>query len=440
MLSEDKNQLLTRIGPGQPMGALLRRYWMPVAGLAQFDHCAIKPIRLMGEDLVLYRDLSGQFGLVGRYCAHRRADLAFGMVEQHGLRCAYHGWQYNASGKCIEQPFEDLVHVNQAMRDGAALPGYPVQVKGGMLWAYLGPQPAPLLPDWEQFSWPNGFAQVVLSELPCNWLQCQENSIDPVHFEWMHDNWGARQRDGPGASRAARHLKLKFEEFEHGFVYKRVREDGNEGDAAWTIGRVCLWPNAFFLGNHFEWRVPIDDENTLSVTWHFAHVPKEREPYRQASIPSWIGPTHDAQGRWITSHVMNQDFVAWAGQGRIADRSREYLGASDAGIVMLRKRLFADLAALGKGQDPKGILRDPGQNVRIQLPSVRRKLAMEGLSLAEIMADPVHKQSVLSYFLQAGQPESVRQQFSEAMGLPAQDYAGPLSGKPFMDGSATAPK
>lgn len=97
---------------------------------------------------------------------------------------------------------------------------------------------------------------------------------------------------------------------------------------------MCLWPNAFFLGAHFEWRVPVDDENTLSVTWHFTHVPKEREPYLQDTIPTWIGPTHDEKGRWITSHVMNQDFVGWVGQGPIADRTKEHLGASDKGIVM----------------------------------------------------------------------------------------------------------
>lgn len=435
MLSEAKNHLLTRVGPGTPMGQLLRRHWMPIAGLSEFDQQAIKPIRLLGEDLVLYRDLSGSFGLIGRYCAHRRADLVHGMVEAQGLRCAYHGWCYGASGACLEQPYEDHVGAGPAMRAGATLPSYPVQIKGGMLWAYLGPQPAPLLPDWEQFSWPNGFAQVVLSQIPCNWLQCQENSIDPVHFEWMHDNWGARLRDGPDATRAAKHLKLRFEEFEHGLLYQRVREGGDESDVAWTVGRVCLWPNAFFLGNHFEWRVPIDDENTLSVTWHTTHVPKEREPYVQAGIPTWHGPTHDAEGRWISSHVMNQDFVAWAGQGRIADRSREYLGASDQGIVMLRRRLFADLAAIEKGQDPKGVLRDPARNQRIALPSVRRKLAMEGLSTTEIMANPVHRQTMLSYILQAGQPEAVRQAFAEAMGMPVQDYAGPLAGKPFMDSS-----
>ena len=433
MLDQHKNETLTRVGPGTAMGDLLRRYWMPIAGVSEFDQVAIKPVRLMGEDLVLFRDLQGHFGLIDRHCSHRRADLLHGMVEQHGLRCSYHGWEFSATGACTAQPYEDLARPGHGLRGGAAVKAYPVQTKGGMVWAYLGPLPAPLVPDWEQFSWKNGFVQVVLSQLPCNWLQCQENSIDPVHFEWMHDNWGARLRDGPQAGRSARHLRVKFEEFEHGLVYKRMREGSDENDTAWTTGRVCLWPNGFFLGNHFEWRVPVDDENTLSVTWHYVHVPREQEPYVQGSIPTWIGPTHDEHGRWITSHVMNQDFVAWAGQGRIADRTREFLGASDGGIVMLRRRFLADLAAVAQGLDPKGILRDPRHNVRIELPSVRRNIAMHGLTRAEILANPVHRQTVLGYILQAGQPDWVRHRFEEAMGLKAQDYTGPLEGEPFMD-------
>ena len=104
MLSPDKNELLTRVGPGTPMGDLLRRYWMPIAGISEFDGRSTRPLRLMGEDLVLYKDLGGRYGLVDRRCAHRRADLAYGMVEQEGLRCNYHGWRFDAGGHCIERP------------------------------------------------------------------------------------------------------------------------------------------------------------------------------------------------------------------------------------------------------------------------------------------------------------------------------------------------
>jgi hypothetical protein len=133
-------------------------------------------------------------------------------------------------------------------------------------------------------------------------------------------------------------LRLEFDEFDYGFTYRRIREGMSESDPMWTVGRVCLWPNALFPGDHFEWRVPIDDEHTLSVTWAFTRVPQEREPYVQQSIPAWHGPVKDPEtGRWISSHVMNQDFLMWCGQGAVAERSKEYLATSDRGVVLIRK-------------------------------------------------------------------------------------------------------
>lgn len=422
MLSEEKNQQLTQVGPGTPMGDLLRRYWHPIAGVSEFETRATKAIRLMGEDLVLYKDLSGTFGLVDRHCPHRRADLSHGMVEACGLRCNYHGWRFDQTGACVEQPYEDNAHPELRMREKIAAKAYPVKAKAGMLWAYLGPQPAPLLPDWEPFSWKNGFVQVVISEVPCNWFQAQENSIDPVHFEWMHENWGPRLRGETGPY-GPTHLKLDFEEFEFGFLYRRIKEGSNETDPNWTIGRVCLWPNVFFLGEHFEWRVPIDDENMLSITWKFTRVPLEQEPYVQASIPTWYGPVFDAQGNWITSHVMNQDFLAWAGQGAITDRSQEHLGASDRGIVMIRRRFFEELAAVAKGDEPKGLIRDPARNVRVDLPMIDRHVHVEGSTKADILADPLRRMLSTTYIFQAGQPEEVRKAFAEAMGLELEEFS-----------------
>jgi 5,5'-dehydrodivanillate O-demethylase len=423
MLSEEKNRTLTQTAKGTPMGELLRRYWMPVAGVSEFDQVAIKPLRLLGEDLVLYKDLSGNFGLVQRKCPHRRADLAYGMVEKTGIRCSYHGWAFDAGGQCIAQPFEDVAAPGRDMKARIKTPAYPVEVKGGMLWAYLGPLPAPLVPDWEPFSWDNGFVQVVISELPCNWLQCQENSIDPVHFEWMHENWGQRLRgdDGPYGPT---HVKLDFQEFEHGLVYKRVKENTTEDDSIWTVGRVCLWPNGFFLGEHFEWRVPIDDENTLSVTWKFTRVPRESEPYVQTSIPTWHGPIKNPDGSWIDTHVMNQDFLAWVGQGVIADRTKETLGASDRGIVMLRRRLFEEIEKVQAGQDPKGTLRDPATNQRVALPVADRESVLHGYTRAEIQANPRRKLLFTSFIFQAGQPEAVRAEFAQVMGLETSEFKG----------------
>lgn len=418
MLSRETNDLLTQVGAGTPMGELLRRYWMPIAALTEFEKSAIKPVRLMGEDLVLYKDLKGTFGLVDRHCAHRRADLSYGFVEECGLRCNYHGWLYDEAGLCIQQPYEDTAAPEAHFKDRVRLKSYPVESRAGLIWAYLGPQPAPLVPDWEPFTWQNGFRQIVFADVPCNWFQCQENSIDPLHFEWMHMNWSVRLA-GEFAPYSPKHIKLAFEEFEYGFVYRRFREGMKESDPLWTIGRVCLWPNALFTGTHFEWRVPVDDENTLSVTWCFSRVPKERDPYVQERIPAWHGPVKDPNtGRWISSHVMNQDFIAWIGQGKIADRSKEHLGTSDQGILKVRKRFLNDLDALAEGKDPKGVIRDAETNRCVALPIAERRAATEGLTREELLKHPFLSQELVGgYPFQAGQPEEVRRLYREAMGI-----------------------
>ena len=421
-----QNELLTKVGPGTPMGDVLRRYWFPVAGVSEFDQQRIKAIRLLGEDLVLYRDLSGNFGLVERQCAHRRADLSYGFVEKCGLRCNYHGWAYDQTGQCIEMPFEDTVVPQAKYKDKIKLTAYPVRAHAGLLWTYMGPAPAPELPDWEPFGWANGFRQIVISELPCNWLQAQENSIDPVHFEWMHTNWSRRQ-DDENAELGPKHLQIAFDEFEYGLIYRRVRDDLSDQHPMWTIGRVCLWPNAFFLGDHFEWRIPIDDENMLSIGWMFNRVPNEAEPYVQGDIPTWRGPIVDPEtGRWHSRHVMNQDFVAWVGQGTIADRTKEKLGLSDRGIQMLRKQLLSDIAAVARGEDPKGIIRDPAKAIAVELPTAERELLVGGASLAAFVKHPFFSHSMHEFMFQAGQPPAIWEQFCAAMGTgPTKSVDGP---------------
>jgi 5,5'-dehydrodivanillate O-demethylase len=417
MLTEEKNRQLTQVGAGTPMGEVLRRHWHPIAGVDELERNAVKPVRLMGEDLVLFKDLGGRYGMVDRHCAHRRADLSYGFVEDEGIRCNYHGWQYDAQGACTAQPFEEQVDPQARLKCKVRLKAYPVRPKAGLLWAYLGPLPAPELPDWEPFHWANGFVQAVFSEVPCNWLQTQENSIDPVHFEWMHANWSRRLRGQTGPY-APKHLQLAFEEFEHGLIYKRISEDTNEQHPLWTVGRVCLWPNGFFLGDHFEWRVPVDDETTLNVTWSFIRVPREAEPYVQDSIPTWHSPIRDAaSGRWITSHVINQDIVAWVGQGAVADRAQENLGASDRGIAMLRRQLFNDIEAVRNGGDPKGVMRDAAANQRVFLPSDSRDFFQHGLPMAAYQRHPKWSRLLTHFIFHAGQPDWVRQAHAAATGV-----------------------
>ena len=423
MLTLEQNDLLTRVGPDAAMGQLLRSYWMPIAGTSEFDSIQSKSLKILGEELVLYKDLSGHFGLVDRNCVHRRADLSAGMVEVNGIRCHYHGWLFSANGDCLEQPFEDTAHPEINSKSKIKIKSYPTQVKAGLIWAYLGQTPVPQLPDWEPFSWKDGFVQVVISSVPCNWFQCQENSIDPIHFEWMHENWGNRLRTNK-IEYGAKHLKIDFKEFEYGFTYHRIKQGSDEQDEAWQIGRVCLWPNGFFLGEHFEWRVPTDDENTLSVTWKYTRVPKEMEPYQQTVIPTWYGPVFDENGKPIDTHVMNQDFLAWMGQGKIADRTKERLGASDKGIVMMRKRFFDELQNHSNKKPLKAMIHDASINHQIKLPMVYGHQVTQSRSIEEIKDHKTLYPFYKSYVFQSGQPEWVKKMSSQALGIEVEEFNG----------------
>src|SRR4051812_15720565 len=185
MLSREENELMTRVGPGTPGGELLRRYWQPVAVAGELTaEKPTKAVKLLGEELVLYRDKSGNYGLVGKHCPHRRAGLLYGRIEDDGIRCAYHGWKFNGAGKCLETPAEPR---ESTLKDRIKQTAYPVEKLGGMLFAYLGPLPAPLLPRWDVLAWERGLRTINIQEvLQCNWLQCMENSVDPSHLFWLH--------------------------------------------------------------------------------------------------------------------------------------------------------------------------------------------------------------------------------------------------------------
>src|ERR1051325_4224525 len=179
MLTQEVNDKLTRVGPGTPMGELMRRYWHPVGVVSDLEQEPVQPMRLLGEDLTLFRNLRGEFGLIGDRCAHRAISLAYGIPQENGLRCAYHGWTYNTEGKVVDMPFEP-----------ACLPlkvkSYPVEIMGGMVFAYMGPEPRPLLPKFDLFVRDDVDRSIEITPLPTSWLNCMDNSLDPVHFEHLH--------------------------------------------------------------------------------------------------------------------------------------------------------------------------------------------------------------------------------------------------------------
>ena len=202
MLTRDENELLTRVGRGTPCGELLRRYWHPVAAAGELtDDKPIRPVKILGEDLVVYRDKKGKYGLVGEHCPHRLASLAYGRVEVDGIRCPYHGWKYDHTGQCLEQPAEPP---DSSFKDRIKHVAYPVQYLGGLLYAYLGPPPAPLLPRWDVLVWQRGKRWIVKESLiECNWLQPMENSVDPSHLFWLHGD-GALDAQSEEICRATR--------------------------------------------------------------------------------------------------------------------------------------------------------------------------------------------------------------------------------------------
>lgn len=407
------NERLTQVGPGTPMGNLLRRYWHPIAGASEFDKKSIKPVRFFGEDLVLFRTVAGTYGLIPRRCHHRGADLSFGFVEEDGIRCHYHGWKYDCSGSCVDRPFDSNVS-RQGKTLGRPGPNYLVQEKAGLVWAYMGPMPAPLLPDWDVYGWPHTFKQIVTSEIPCNWLQCQENTVDPVHFEWLHNNTQQR-RVGDQGPLSPRTLKMTVEDAPFGLLSRRYREGTDESSPLWRVGRAMLWPNGWFFGHHLEWKVPIDDTHTLFVLWFALRVPREHEPFVQETVPTWHAPLKDENGQWLENSVTNQDVIAWISQGQIADRTKENLCASDVGVVALRRRYMADMEAVEQGKDPRCLIRDPGANQSLEIPCIDLKDFQEGLPLAEMQDHFLIGSLLKDFYIISGQPEDVRKSFEDAM-------------------------
>jgi 5,5'-dehydrodivanillate O-demethylase oxygenase subunit len=381
MLSVEDNKLLTEVGPGTPMGSLLRWYWQPVCALDELLQSPFrtKELRIMGEDLVAFCDRRGRPGLIAKHCVHRRASLAYGIVEEDGLRCAYHGWKYDQDGRCIDQPFEDTTHPEERFQDKCSIVAYPVQVLAGLVWAYMGPRPAPLLPSWEPMVWDNCVRDIGIVELPCSWLQCQENTLDPVHTEWLHSYAGGYYRqllggEEPSLGHERQHLKIAFDQFEHGIIKRRLMIGQDEDSEAWKQGHPMLFPNVLFSGNPYQnqmqFRVPIDDSRTRHYTLHTWRAAEGSRAPSQDVIPARQFALQDQSGNYQNLDVFfAQDYMVWATQGPIARRDLEKLGQSDRGVILFRQMLMDQIDLVRRGQEPSiNIFRDQSWNQRIDLP------------------------------------------------------------------------
>jgi 5,5'-dehydrodivanillate O-demethylase len=381
MLSIEDNKLLTEVGPGTPMGDLMRRYWQPVCAVADLagSRFRTKELRILGEELVLYRDRSGNLGLVAANCSHRRAKLSYGIVEEDGIRCVYHGWKFDATGACVDQPYEDTTHREDRFRDKCSLPAYPVQELAGLIWAYMGPAPAPLLPRWGPLVWDNCVRDIGVVELPCSWLQCQENTLDPVHTEWLHQYGGSYYRsllkgEEPKLGHEPQHVKVGFDVFEHGIIKRRLTLGQTEQADPWRIGHPMLFPNILLSGNplqnQMQFRVPMDDTHTLHFTVHTWRAAPGTQAPAQEMVPARKIELTDDEGNWRDIDVFfMQDYLVWVNQGPVALRHREKLGESDKGIILFRKQLLEQVQRIMNGEEPSlNVFRDGSANQCIDLP------------------------------------------------------------------------
>src|SRR5882757_3041777 len=281
MISREQNDRLTRVGRDQPMGQLLRRYWQPVGTVTDLDKEPVQRVRFLGENLTLYRSRAGEYGLIGERCPHRRVSLEYGIPDARGLRCPYHGWLFDNGGRCLEMPFDDRVNPDSGYKDRVKIDAYPVEELSGLLFAYFGPAPAPLLPRWDVLVRDGFDAVIQIHKLPCNWLQCMDNAADPMHFEYLHaelGNYTLERMGKPPAMVRTPHLKLDFDRFAYGIMKRRLLEGESEDCDDWRVGHPLLFPNILAVGDRgaptLQFRVPIDDTNTIQ----FAYRTKRRAP------------------------------------------------------------------------------------------------------------------------------------------------------------------
>ncbi len=351
---------ITRVGAGTPCGEYLRRFWHPVA-LSKELADVPRRIRIFGEDLVLFRDRSERVGLLHLHCAHRGVSLEYGIPQVRGIRCCYHGWQFDVDGTVIEAPAEPP---NSKIPGRVMQGAYPVKEYHGMIFAYLGPpSEQPEFPIFDSCVTPGNVAIPYTFTLPCNWLQIVDNIADPVHSSFLHtrisntqfhDTWGEIPI-------------LEYEERAHGIYISGTRRIG---DNIWVRTHDLIMPNfaqsgadrtmdgrtvKYFGRNSYTWwAVAIDDTNTKLLAWR--NYNDRSDPAREEWMTEKaleVGEFGELFGRsYEETQRRPGDYEVFLGQGPINNHAREHLASSDKGVAMFRRRLRRDIRALGKGVQP----------------------------------------------------------------------------------------
>jgi len=376
MLSTEQNDLITRIGPSTPAGALMRRYWQPAALVDELNsNRPIKALRLLGEDLVLFRDEQGRYGLVGRSCPHRGTDLSFGRLENGGVRCAFHGWLFDVTGQCHETPAEPE---GSSLCANIRQIAYPVVEKSGILFAFMGPGEPPEFPHFDCFVAPDTHTFAFKGMIDCNWLQSLEVGIDPVHTSFLHrffqdedssKGYGKLFRDNSIDSdmpmtrimREHPRPQIEVEPTDYGMRVITLRRISDAN----THVRVTnlLFPNAFIIPMSSEmtitqWHVPVDDTRHYwyaIFTSFGAPVDKDemrRQRMQLYELPDYIPRKNKSNHYGFDPHEQaHETFTGmgadinvhdqWAceSMGAIQDRTKEHLGQSDKAINAFRRLL-----------------------------------------------------------------------------------------------------
>ena len=368
MLTSQENERLTRVGAGTPGGELLRRYWHPISVAQELtDEHPTKFVRILGEDLVLFRDKKGREGLIGDRCPHRGASLSYGRVEERGIACAYHGWLYDTEGNCLETPPEPA---DSKFRLTIKHTAYPVQKFIGLYWAYMGPLPAPVLPRYDLFVLKQGKRHTTVHPtLDCNWFVAAENAMDPSHLQVLHQVLPHSKRKPANTTRGFIDDITDFEFYEtpYGIMKKRTYKNGVVDE------HPLIFPTHLRTRGSIWLRTPIDDTHTIQMVVGFrlnedGSESEEEDPSVEylkpyKNPPDAIHPFTRFDLNVPYGQPLAQDVVMWETQGLVADRTQERLGTSDRGIVMLREIMEREMDKVAKGQDPMGTIRDPNRNV-----------------------------------------------------------------------------
>jgi phthalate 4,5-dioxygenase oxygenase subunit len=385
MLSQEQNDRVTRVGPQLPAGKLLRRYWQPAALVDELTgDRPIKPVKLLGEDLVIYHDDRGRYGLLGRACPHRGTDLAFGRLEDGGLRCAFHGWLFDVNGKCLETPAEpEDSNMCRNIRQKA----YPVVERNGILFTYMGPGEPPEFPNFDCFIAPASHSFAFKGLISCNWLQSLEVGIDPAHTSFLHrffhdedpkQGYGKLFRDTSIDSempmtkimREFPRPRIEVEPTDYGFRICTLREISAKNMHVRMTN--LMFPNAFIIPMSREmtitqWHVPIDDYRHYwyAIFTSFGAPVDKDEMRRQRlelyELPDYIPRKNKSNNYGFDPHepytgmgadINVHDQWACESMGEIADRTQEHLGRSDIAIAAYRRLLRTAIDAVEKGERP----------------------------------------------------------------------------------------